>query len=163
MRRPLFTLHPIPLYFLIYNMRKFFFIFFYQCNAHKKLDETKKYIYCIGFLWVLDVARAQSLETIKLVSAPIHATCKKFLFCKVSTEMDNNVRTCCSILLRIKMNFAIFHCCSAESGQFLFTLLREFQTYIPKIPIARPRFQIPNSYSQNKFYNSMWSIFTNWL
>ena len=29
-------------------------------------------------------------------------------------------------------------------------LLREFQTCIPKIPIGRPRFQISNSYSQNK-------------
>jgi hypothetical protein len=31
-------------------------------------------------------------------------------------------------------------------------LLREFETCIPKIPIARPRFQITNSYSQNNFF-----------
>ncbi len=31
------------------------------------------------------------------------------------------------------------------------SLVYTFETYIPKFPIARPRFQIPNSYSQNKF------------
>jgi hypothetical protein len=31
------------------------------------------------------------------------------------------------------------------------TLLQEFETSISKIPIVRPRFQIPNSYSQNNF------------
>ncbi len=35
-------------------------------------------------------------------------------------------------------------------------LLREFETCIPKILIARPRFQIPNSHSRTIFFNSMW-------
>jgi hypothetical protein len=42
---------------------------------------------------------------------------------------------------------------------FPHTLLREFETCIPKIPIAHPRFQIQNSYSQNKFYTSICGLF----
>ena len=39
----------------------------------------------------------------------------------------------------------------------LYTVTK-FETCIPKIPIARPRFQTPNYIPITNFYNSMWSV-----
>ncbi len=86
---------------------------------------------------------------VPLVGFPALMISRYFIFIKnynLSLSLSK-----CYLLLPWDVHYFVFK-------RSLPTLLREL--CVPKIPVARPPFQIPNSYSQNKFYNSMWSIFT---